>query len=1078
MPHRHGSMVRSPHFTRLLVGASVLGLAGALAGCAEHPGTSTSTGSFPLQTDPAIGISQVYGGGGNASAIYANDFVELHNRTAMAVAVDGMSVQYASATGTGNLGANANQLAILSGVVPAGGYYLIRLASGGATGAALPIADATNTGINMSGSAGKVALVNGTTGLGCNGGSAPCDAAASARIVDLVGYGNADFREGTAVPTLGNTTAALRKDGGCTDSNDNLADFTVVAPVARNSVSTAVICGGPSEQAPSIVATSPANGAANVSPATAVQLTFSESVTVAGSWFSFTCSATGPVAATVTGGPTAFTLTPAAPLAEGEACQIVVAASAVTDNDSFDPPDQMASDFVLGFTIAPPVTAIAVHAVQGAAHTSPLLGQTVTIGQAVVTARKSNGFYIQALNPDADDATSEGVFVFTSSAPAAQIGDVVTVRGLVTEFRPGCSGCSPSDSAYSNLTSTEIGGSPVITIQSHGQALPDPIVLGSGAGHRAPPTQIIADDAAGGNVESGGAFDPTSDGIDFYESLEGMRVRIDDAVAVSPSVAFSGGSIEIAVLAEGGAGAGLRTPRGGIIVQANDFNPERIILENSLTPAFPTVNVGDSFPGAVIGVIDYEFANFKLLVSQPLPAVASAGLAPEITALVTAAPTQLTMASLNVENLDPTDPPAKFARLATVVVQNLGAPDLVALEEVQDNNGAANDAVVDAATTLATFITAISSAGGPTYSYRQINPVDDQDGGEPGGNIRVAILFRTDRGLGFVDRGAATSTTANSVDVSAGTPHLAFSPGRIDPTNTAFASSRKPLAAELTFAGRPLFVIANHFNSKGGDQPLFGRFQPPARSSETQRLKQANLVAGFVATILQADANAAVVVLGDLNDFSFSPQLAALRAVGLSDLIETLPSNERYSYVYEGNSQDLDHILVSAALAPRSTFDVVHVNAEFADQSSDHDPGVVRFDFGTAPVITSVPPSTVLRGTTLSYAVTATGAPAPTFALSQSPTGMTIDPVTGLISWTANVSAGGYPVVVIADNGVAPAASQSFTLTVVVAAAAVPAATPAAAFALVILLLAAGVLVKSSGRARPPAPKWSHTTMV
>jgi len=180
------------------------------------------------------------------------------------------------------------------------------------------------------------------------------------------------------------------------------------------------------------------------------------------------------------------------------------------------------------------------------------------------------------------------------------------------------------------------------------------------------------------------------------------------------------------------------------------------------------------------------------------------------------------------------------------------------------------------------------------------------------------------------------------VGSGAGT-RLSFSPGRIDPTNPAFANSRKPLAGEFRFRGHHLFVIANHFNSKGGDQPLFGRFQPPARVTETQRNQQAQVVHDFVAAIEAADPDAGVVVLGDLNDFEFSQALATLRAGVLHPLIETLPQQERYTYDFEGNSQALDHILLSDALFARPfAYDVVHVNAEFADQASDHDPQVVR----------------------------------------------------------------------------------------------------------------------------------------
>ena len=167
---------------------------------------------------------------------------------------------------------------------------------------------------------------------------------------------------------------------------------------------------------------------------------------------------------------------------------------------------------------------------------------------------------------------------------------------------------------------------------------------------------------------------------------------------------------------------------------------------------------------------------------------------------------------------------------------------------------------------------------------------------------------------------------------SGGRPHCSFSPGRIDPTNAAFNTSRKPLAGEFVFSGHRLFVVANHFNSKGGDQPLFGRFQPPSaprRRSDCSRRRSCN---DFVAAILAADPNANVVVLGDLNDFQFSSPIATLKGGLLVDLIDTLPESERYTYVFDGNSQTLDHICSATRPAGRRSrrYDVVHVNSEFA----------------------------------------------------------------------------------------------------------------------------------------------------
>jgi uncharacterized protein len=572
----------------------------------------------------------------------------------------------------------------------------------------------------------------------------------------------------------------------------------------------------------------------------------------------------------------------------------------------------------------PAVTAAAIHEIQGAAHLSPLAGGAV-LTSGVVTAKSANGFWMQDPAPDADVATSEGVFVFTGSAPSVSAGDLVQVTGTVSEFRP----------APVNLSTTELV-SPKVAVLSTGNSLPAPVVVGTGG--RVPPNTVIEDDATG-SVDTSGVFDPASDGIDFYESLEGMRVQVNAPVAVGPSSSFG----EIPVVGDDGANAGVRTSRGGVVISATDFNPERIILDD-VVRATPTANVGDHFGGPAIGVLDYNFANFKLEITEPLTRD-DEGLVREITRA--ARDQEIAVATYNVENLDPSDGAAVFARHADYIVNHLRSPDVVAIEEIQDNDGATNSAVTDASTTWNMLIAAITAAGGPTYSYRQIDPVDDQDGGEPGGNIRVGFLFRSDRELEFVDRPGGTSTAATSVVSRPQGPQLSFSPGRIDPTNAAFTASRKPLAGEFRMRGRKVFVVVNHFNSKGGDEPLFGHEQPPTRSSEVQRHQQAQIVNSFVDSILALDPKANVIVLGDLNDFEFSQTISILEGGVMSSLMNTLPKAERYSYVFEGNSQVLDQILASTNL--RNSFaldyDVVHVNSEFADQASDHDPQVARIDF-------------------------------------------------------------------------------------------------------------------------------------
>ncbi|MER5355953.1 lamin tail domain-containing protein [Kitasatospora sp. NPDC002551] len=568
-------------------------------------------------------------------------------------------------------------------------------------------------------------------------------------------------------------------------------------------------------------------------------------------------------------------------------------------------------------------TGTRIRDIQSAARTSPLAGQAVSAVPGVVTAVGPSGYWVQDPQPDANPATSEAVYVYTAGAPGVAVGDSVKVGGTVSEFRPGGTG------GATNLTITELTA-PTTAVLAHNAALPAATVVG--AGGRVPPAAVISS-VTTGDVETAGGFQPATDGLDFWESLEGMRVQLNSAAVVGPSSSFG----EIPVVPQGST---TRTPRGGILLQAADGNPERVLLDDVLAPT-PSATVGDTLAGATVGVLDYSFGNFKLLVTAT-PTVTPGGLAAESTAAAAAG--ELAAATFNVENLAPSDPQSKFDGLAAAVVANLRSPDLIALEEIQDNSGATDNGVVAADQTVAKLVAAITAAGGPAYSSRQINPVNDQDGGQPGGNIRQVFLYRTDRGLSFTDRPGAGPTTANSVVNNAGTPALAYSPGRIDPANPAFNASRKPLAGEFRWNGRPVFVIANHFNSKGGDQPLFGRYQQPSRPSETQRHAQATVVKTFTDQILAVDPNASVVVLGDLNDFEFSRTTDLLTAGGsLVDLPRTLPLAERYTYVYEGNSQVLDHILISPALAAKAySYDIVHLNSEFATQLSDHDPQVVR----------------------------------------------------------------------------------------------------------------------------------------
>ncbi|WP_394614471.1 endonuclease/exonuclease/phosphatase family protein [Lentzea sp. JNUCC 0626] len=781
------------------------------------PVVGTAVAALVLAAVPAVAapstdalISEVYGGGGNSGATLTNDFVELANKGTTPVSVDGFSVQYISASP----GASTQWgVTPLTGSIAPGKTYLVAEAKGTGGTVALPTPDATGT-IAMSATGGTIALVSGTTALTCK---TAVDCAADTRIKDLVGFGTAAVREGTATAALTNTTSASRK-AGLPDTDDNSADFTTGAP-------------------------SPVNSKGETTPG---------------------------------GG----------------------------DPDP-DPEDPTPGDK-------------RIRDIQGVTRVSPLVGQKVTNVPGVVTGTRATGdrgFWIQDTAPDNDPRTSEGVFVYTGgTAPTVAVGDSVVVSGTIAEYRPG-------GETGSLQTLTEITTPTTITV-SKGNPVPTPVVV------KNVPAAYLP--APGGSIEQL-PLEPAKYGLDYFESLEGTLVQVDDARVVGPSNTF--GEVWVTVNP-----AENKNLRGGTTYPSYDQqNSGRLKIKTAGT--LPAANVGDVFAGATVGAMEYTNFGGYTLAALNLGQHASSNLQREITAQQKES--ELSVATYNVENLDPSDPQEKFDRLADGVTTNLRSPDVVVLEEIQDNNGATNDGVVAADQTLQKFSDTIFAKGGPRYQWRQIDPENLKDGGEPGGNIRVGFFFNPQR-VSFVDRPGGDFKTPVQVVKKNGRATLSVSPGRIDPLNDAWASSRKPLAGEFKFRGRTVFVVANHFNSKGGDEAIHGRFQPPNRTSEVQRAKQAASLKTFTEQIRAIDKGANVVLAGDLNDYQFSPALKTLTGDGnLKALIDTLPVNERYSYVFEGNSQTLDHLVMSKNIT-RFSYDVVHINAEFADQASDHDPQIVR----------------------------------------------------------------------------------------------------------------------------------------
>ena len=287
----------------------------------------------------------------------------------------GWSVQYASAVGT------TFQSTALTGTIRPGRHYLVQEAAGAGGTQDLPTPNATGS-IAMSATSGKVRVVTDT---------------GDAR--DLVGYGAANQFETAPTPTLANTTAALRNGDGAVDTDDNAADFTIGAPNPRNM--------------PGVTATDPADGASNVPLDSNVTVTFGGPVSPT---FGITCTSSGVHDFAVTG---EYTLDPTVDFAPGETCTVAVHTEDL--------------DTRVSFTTVP-LEGLRIHDIQGAQHRSPYEGRLVSGVPGVVTAASTNGIWIQDDQPDGDDRTSEGVFLFSPSL-RPPIGTAVVVSGAVQEFK-------------------------------------------------------------------------------------------------------------------------------------------------------------------------------------------------------------------------------------------------------------------------------------------------------------------------------------------------------------------------------------------------------------------------------------------------------------------------------------------------------------------------------------------------------------------------------------------------------------------------------------------------------------------
>ena len=354
----------------------------------------------------------------------------------------------------------------------------------------------------------------------------------------------------------------------------------------------------------------------------------------------------------------------------------------------------------------------------------------------------------------------------------------------------------------------------------------------------------------------------------------------------------------------------------------------------------------DYFNGDVVGVVTYRGKIYKLEPTQ-LPDLVDGGLQRQISPIYPSED-KLTIASYNIENFSANakkgeTPEEKVTRIANSFINEIHSPDIITLIEVQDENGSVNDGTTSGVKSGEKLAARIKELGGKTYKYTEVAPLDGQDGGKPGSNIRVAFLYDPNR-VKLVEKEAGTSDEAASF--SGG--HLVKNPARIAPTNPAFTKVRKSLAAEFEFKGQHIVVIANHLKSKIGDDAVYGSAQPAVQHTQAARIEQAKILNSFVQEGLRQNPNLKFVLTGDFNDFEFSETAKALAGNELINLMQEHDAADRYSYFYRGSNQSLDNIFISKNLAGKAVFAPVHINASFMEEhgrASDHDPVGVQLDF-------------------------------------------------------------------------------------------------------------------------------------
>jgi predicted extracellular nuclease len=954
-------------------------------------------------------ISQVYGGGGNAGSTFKNDFIELFNAGTAPITLTGWSVQYASAAGT------TWQVTALNGSLASGQYFLVQESQGAGGTTPLPAPNATGN-IAMSATAGKVALVSVATALtgGCPVGGA---------IIDFIGYGTgasgASCFEGTvAAPTLTNTTADLRKNNGLQDTDNNSVDFATGAPNPRNTpVGTTNPSGAGAATPSSVIAGGTTLLTVLVNPGANPTST---GVTVTGDLSSIGGSATQQffddgTNGDATAGDNNFSFATTVPAATTPGTKTLPISIADAQGRT--------GTGTITLTVSAAPLNLSIHDIQGPGDISPVVGRSVST-TGIVTAVVSNGFFIQ--NPDgavdADPNTSEGIFVFTSSRPAAvaTVGNFVQVTGTVGEFIPSSDPNSPS--------STEIDG-PQITLISTGNPLPTPINL------------TTTDTNPAGS-------------IDQLEKYEGMRVHVDvmrvsgptDGNLNEPTATSTSNGVFFGVIQgiaqpfrEPGVQLPDPLPPGSpATVTRWDTNPEILRVNTAVQSGSSVLDVTT---GATVtsltGPLDFNSRFYTILTDPNSGATATGNVS--ATPVPVAASNELTIANFNMERFFDTvdDPgtddvaltPTAFAnRLnkASLAIRNvLNAPDVIGVEEMEHLS------------TLQALASKISA--------------DAIAAGQPDPNYQAFLVEGND--VGGIDVGLLVKSTINVTSVVQLGKDTTF----VQPDGTtALLNDRPPLVMTATASqpgsdtSLPFTMVVNHLRSLLSiDDPVDG---PRVRAKREAQ-------AEFLANILQSHQAAGenVISVCDCNSFEFSDGYVDVVGAILghpvpvdqvvlaspdlvdpdfTDLISTLPHDQQYSYDFNGSHQTLDHVVVNQSLLSKfSRYAIARNDADFPEvfrndpnrpeRISDHDMPVAYFILPEAtPPVLQLPANitaeaTSAAGAIVSFNATATDAKDTNVAV-------TCTPASGSL-----FSFGATTVTCSATNSRNKTATGSFTVTVV-----------------------------------------------